>query len=84
MFSILNYGNLKEEDTDDGDMEKLGRMMKPPFEKVRKPKEKYMNRIAAKANGDNEILYQPKDDSWREDIDLGMFDTGMTTIVSPK
>ena len=43
-----------------------------------------MNRIATKAKGEDEILYQPQDDRWREDIDLGIFDTGMTTIISPK
>ena len=69
LFSILDYDNLKEKDTDNDDSETLGRMMKPPFENVRKPKEKYMNRIAAKANEADGIVYQPKDDRWREDID---------------
>ena len=74
MFSILDYDNLKERDTDNDNSETPERMMKPPFEKVKKPKEKYMNRIMTKANKSDEIVYQPKDDRWREDIDLGIYD----------
>ena len=43
-----------------------------------------MNRIATKANEVDEIVYQPKDDRWREAIDLGIYNIGMTTIISPK
>ena len=84
LFSILDYNDLKARNTDNDNSETPERMMKPPFEKVKKPKEKYMNRIMTKANKSDEIVYQPKDDRWREDIDLGIHDIGMTTIISPK
>ena len=84
LFNILDFGNLKGEDTDNDDSETSARMMKPPFNKVKKPKEKYMNRIAVKTDETDEIVYQPKDNTWREDIDLGIYDIGMTTIISPK
>lgn len=85
LLNVLNYGNMNDEsDTDNDESVKSGRMMGPPFEKVKKQKEKYMNRIAAGTKEESGPLYKPQNDGWREDIDLGIFDTGMTTILSPR
>ena len=83
-MDVLNYGEPKKWDTDEDLVEKTERMMSPPFEDVERPKEKYMDRIITRTKEEPKPFYKPQNDGWRDDINLGMFDTGMTTILSPK
>ena len=43
-----------------------------------------MDRILIKTKEEPKSSYKPQNNGWGDDIDLGMFDTGMTTIFSPR
>ena len=84
LLNVLKFGSSESEDTDEDTVERPEKMMSPPVDDVQNHKEKLINRTLVDTKEEPEYFHKSQNNGWGDNIDLGMFDTGMTTIFSPR
>ena len=81
-FDIRDYAICHSDDEDEETVIQPERMMGAPFLGVQKPKEKYMDTLRTNKMETSKPSFDAENNQWNE-CELGMFDIGTATLISP-